>query len=422
VRKSGVKCFIKRESYATYKNPRGIYSRDDVFKCFCGPLFKAIEEEVFKLDNFIKKIPIEERAEYLSNRFGPTVVDPNREGECERIMTTDYTTYEASFEPAIMDAVEFELYTYMLSLFPGSQLFIKKLKKSLMGKNSLKFGVRFLCSVLAKRMSGEMNTSLGNGFSNLVVFFFNCEEQKCKFADCVVEGDDLLGRYVGVKFNESTYERLGFIIKIKYLCKINVASFCGQIFDNETKTVIADPLKVIMNFGWADQQYVSAGANKRMKLLRAKAMSLLALYPGCPILQSIGVCFERLTRGYKYDLRVLDHWFIINSNIRWNRVVHNKLRVVSPSSRYLMEEVFGFDINEQLELEHYFDNLGKVEPLFHPAMERHIHPIHRDYFSKFVRRLDEGVGIPYYFSSSGGELRFRAIIDIVNASKEKTQG
>jgi len=97
---SRVKAFIKRESYASYKNPRGIYSRSDSFKIFLGPYIKVVEEAVFKSNYFIKKIPVEDRAKYIVDRFGlqngATLDD---KGFLLRILSTDYTSFEASFLP-----------------------------------------------------------------------------------------------------------------------------------------------------------------------------------------------------------------------------------------------------------------------------------------------------------------------------------
>jgi len=63
------KSFIKDEFYPTFKHARGINSRTDEFKCAVGPWFKAIEEVVFKMDYFIKKIPVSKRAAFIYNKL-----------------------------------------------------------------------------------------------------------------------------------------------------------------------------------------------------------------------------------------------------------------------------------------------------------------------------------------------------------------
>jgi len=48
--------FIKDEHYPDWKHARGINARSDEAKLFFGPIFKAIETQVFKLKYFIKKV------------------------------------------------------------------------------------------------------------------------------------------------------------------------------------------------------------------------------------------------------------------------------------------------------------------------------------------------------------------------------
>lgn len=56
-----VKSFMKDETYPEYKHARAINSRSDEFKTLVGPIFKLIEKELFKLDWFIKKVPVKDR-------------------------------------------------------------------------------------------------------------------------------------------------------------------------------------------------------------------------------------------------------------------------------------------------------------------------------------------------------------------------
>jgi len=387
---SRVKAFIKRESYASYKNPRGIYSRSDSFKIFLGPYIKVVEEAVFKSNYFIKKIPVEDRAKYIVDRFGlqngATLDDKSF---LLRILSTDYTSFEASFLPELMDAVEMVLYEYMLQNVRDGPEIVRVMRKVLMGKNKINFAGKLLVQMIAHRMSGEMNTSLGNGFSNLMVYLFNCEELKCRQTDCVVEGDDLLGLYVGPKFDVRMYERFGFIIKMDYLSSTNKASFCGQIFDYDSLTVIADPLKILLNFGWADQQYVNASAQTRLKLLRAKAMSFLALYPGCPIIQSLALAHIRLTMNIVPDFRVLDPWLRQHISLKLENITEERARVVQPSARVLMQDVFHVSWDSQVQLEAYFDSLTEVQPLQHPAIYEMCSSVHFDYDRDYVRLRGE---------------------------------
>lgn len=57
-----VKSFVKDEFYPEFKHARAINSRSDEFKCFTGPIFRLIGDELFSRPEFIKKIPIDRKS------------------------------------------------------------------------------------------------------------------------------------------------------------------------------------------------------------------------------------------------------------------------------------------------------------------------------------------------------------------------
>lgn len=378
-----LKCFLKDESYPTFKNPRGIFARQDEFKCHVGRFFKAIEHILYHNDYFIKYIPVEDRPRYLKERFG---LFAGNTGEplsvLRRIVGTDYTAFEASFLVKMMQGIEFQLYEYMTGSLPEGLLFMKFLNKYLLGTNICEFRM-FTAEVLSGRMSGEMNTSIGNGFTNLMVYLFAMHKFGCKEFDCIVEGDDCLGVYLGPIIPEQFYNDLGFTIKIKYYEECNTASFCGQIFDFDTFTVIADPLKLILNFGWASSRYKDGNAKTMRGLLRSKALSYFHQYPGAPIIHSFANAMVRMTHGFRYKIdKSLTHWEQKRALNYCTREIET--RVVSYSSRLIMAEVFGFSIDEQINLESYFDSLDILAPLWHPIIDRHCSAEHELAYDLYV--------------------------------------
>jgi len=366
-----VKSFGKNESYVGFKHLRGIYSRDDRFKVFCGPFFKVIEKKLFTRPEFVKKIPVQERPAYLKRRFGGVDGDVENDNECRaRVFVTDYSSFEASFKALMYRNCEFKLYAYMTQLLPGGGLFMDTLDKILNGRNKCVWK-HFIAYLDSRRMSGEMNTSLGNGFTNFMSFLFQMEENNIKNFDCIFEGDDGLAIYFGPKLSEKSYSDLGFIIKMTYLRCANEASFCGQLFDYDSLTVITDPIKVLLNLAWVHINYLTTSERVMRELLRAKAMSLIAQYPGCPIIQSVGECYMRLTNGYR--------WRFSHNESNWYRGTRTtafgkglRPREVSYTSRIFMERIFGITVAEQLSLEKYFNDMLLICPIWHPALERHL--------------------------------------------------
>jgi hypothetical protein len=354
-----VRAFGKDEWYAAYKHTRGIYARSDIFKCLLGPIFKAIEHEVYQTSPFIKKVPVCDRPHVIMR-------DIVREG-CE-YYATDFTSFESSFSKQIYENCEFQMYDYMTSKLPTGGVFMDLLRKYIAGRNEISFR-GFTMALEACRMSGEMNTSLGNGFTNLMVFHYLAKEVcGCNKVRGKVEGDDGIFALDGNAPSSEDFASLGFDIKIEKHTQINTASFCGIVFDVKDRCNIRDPRPVLASFSWMRRQYARAGLKKLKMLLRCKALSLAHQYPGCPIIQSLADYGLRVTRSF--DIR---HYVNEARNLNWWEreqllaALHDekKIRSVEPSvnSRLLMQEMYGISLAAQSMVESYLKNLDVIEPL-----------------------------------------------------------
>ena len=303
---------------------------------------------VYSNKHFIKHVPVADRAALLHERLA----------EGEHRQASDYVGYEKFFT-LLTYSIEMELYRFMMQNLPQGKWKIEFLERLLKGLNKCKF--KFLTAMIpSSRMSGEMNTSLGNGFVNLMLFLFNNWRRGNRSVDCFVEGDDLIGVYSGVKLTPLDYLECGFVIKLIDCFNVNEASFCGLIYDKDDLVSIADPLKIILNIGWVSARYINSSEKCRKELLRAKAMSLQCQYPGTPIIQSLAQWLLRVTAGEKF--RIPGEW------TNWQRKTFKGRFDAAPigmGTRHLMEKVFGFTYFEQMELEKYFDSRTKIEPIDH---------------------------------------------------------
>lgn len=267
-----LKCFVKRETYDTYKHARGIYSRSDMFKCEVGPIFSLIGDELFKLPYFIKKVPVCERPEYIVNLF---------RGHQESADATDFTSFEAHFTKQRMDDCEMQFYEYMVSQLPNRNRFLNVIRSALMGKNQMYFK-DFIMEIESKRMSGEMCTSSGNGFSNLMFILYVFRKSGTVIP--VIEGDDGLIHCSGKKPDPSKFAKLGLDVKLERHSNYCEASFCGLIFDKEDKLNVTEPLSKIVKLGWLDNKYSGCKNGKINTFYRCKALSMAYSYPRCPML------------------------------------------------------------------------------------------------------------------------------------------
>jgi len=112
----------------------------------------------------------------------------------------------------------------------------------------------------------------------------------------VFEGDD--GIFIVKKEYSNLvndfYQMVGVVVKSETHEKLNTASFCGLVFDDEG-ILFRDPISTIAKFPILDAKYCRVNDNKMKALLRIKAMSLMSENPGCPILNVYALSVMRAT-------------------------------------------------------------------------------------------------------------------------------
>ncbi len=258
-----------------------------------------------------------------------------------------------------MEAAEIQLFRHATSAF--SERIAEEFARQDSGFHFCVFKF-FTVTLPATRMSGDPWTSLGNGFTNYLVFKFVCKHCNC---ECIgfVEGDDGIFRVTvlpGGWFPQAAdFERLGLNIKLEMHDELNEASFCGVIFDPVEKTAITDPWKVLCNFGWAEGRYAEANDKTLAVLTRAKALSLACQYSGCPIIDALAHKALDLTRGVDVrkvlkDNRIGTHeyeklTFALEKTKQTKPWMHRK--PVGHASRDIVARKFGIPIEYQLRAE-----------------------------------------------------------------------
>jgi hypothetical protein len=373
-----VKSFVKDEFYPEFKHCRWINSRTDEFKTMVGPIFQAISDEVFKMPYFIKKIPLDKRPKYILEFLGI------EEGD---FAETDYTAYEASFIKELMEAAEFPLYRYMVKNLSEGEDFMRHVQ-SLAGRNHI-VNKLVQCFIDARRMSGEMNTSLGNGWTNLMVYLYVSKLSGIdpESVRIVVEGDDGLSRIDG-NLDQSLFSKLGLTVKLVKHKSISEASFCGIVFSPIALANLTDPSDVVSTIGWLSMQYKDAKGTTLNAILRCKALSLLYQYRGCPVIQDC--CIWILQHTANADLRKRFGWKlnmwerdILEAAIRWWGTGANSHIKIHDDSRRIVESKYGFDIARQHEAEGWFKNAP-----FGPIPRELIvpHPDWMQYYDRYVKR------------------------------------
>jgi hypothetical protein len=315
-----------------------------------------MEAQDFKHHSFIKKIPNADRPSYITNKL-------KRLGS--KYTATDYTSFEALFTQELMTACEFVVYEHLVSKCGTAQEVLQIMRAAMLHFNVCEFK-NFTAYVLAKRMSGEMVTSLGNGITNLLVFFFLAARSGCTEVDGVVEGDDGLFVFKGKPLTASAFEELGLLIKLETWDELALASFCGIVFDTEELINVTDVRKAIANFGWTDSRYANARNTTLRMLLRAKSYSMIYQFPGCPILQELGHAGLRLTADL--SLRESVKKASQNDSVYERLHKYGDLSIPErvepgPKTRLLVETLYGVTVEQQLKAEEYLASMKKIAPL-----------------------------------------------------------
>lgn len=343
-----VKSFVKDETYEAYKYPRAINSRIDQAKCYFGPMVQAVSDRLFKLEWFIKTVPVSDRPKVIRDAMYSPTFD-------EDYIYTDYTAFEAHFVQEVMSVTQLELFKFMTSKLADTTWY-DMYAQTMTGENILTFK-NVICKIIATRMSGEMDTSLSNGFSNLMLFLYACHVRGATSVSGFVEGDDGLFRVSPAHCapTQEDFADLGFTIKIGHTKELSEASFCGQVYDMTDLIVVTDVREVLCRMGWTNKRYTRASNKTLMQLLRAKGYSLVYQYNGCPILSRLGRRILHLTQNVVIEQRIIDAMDLWEKS----KLLSSLPEELEPgmATRSLVNKLYNVSIVEQLKIEAWIDTM-----------------------------------------------------------------
>lgn len=361
-RNTVIEGFMKDESYDEFKYPRLINPRSDAFKVVVGPVFKHIEHSIYKHPSFLKGVPRDEWPDYVLTQLTPG----------KRTVSNDYTAYEAHAVAWIQE-LEFIIYEHVLGMYVPK--FWKWMKDTFLGNQHMIYKY-ITVTQETFRASGDQQTSAGNGIVNLGISKF--------FAwywlgtvGIVVDGDDSLSQYEGCREpTKADFAKVGMTAKPEYHRDLTTASFCGLIFDDQDKIIIADIVKVMLKFGWSTSNYRQAKPSTLKGLAKVKAYSFLYQYAGCPIVSKMclwvlrhtaHIDIRRLLRSPSLDMQQRE--FVQKGIERESKLVQLARRTPSIRTRLIVEELYGIDVATQRAMERWFDTSQTYEPM--PAKYMH---------------------------------------------------
>lgn len=297
--------FIKLECYQLIKYARWINARCLAFKAYLGAYIRSIEnvvydfvldDDVFSGKPFAKHIP---RSSGIHPPVAGGFTDENLTAGISNLddhvyyckIASDWTSMEKHWKKERMLAIEWPLYRQQWWYLSDEE--IRFIRRVLTGTNMIVGPDGEVYAVDATRMSGEMNTSLANGWCNFVVIYHIIKSKGGRFHG-FVEGDD--GIFASsVPVTDADYQSLGFDVKVETHESCSTASFCGVIAAPD-RTLLKDPQRVLNKFGWTGS-FIHAGEDTMYQLLRAQALSLKYEACDCPILGALSDYVIRETQG-----------------------------------------------------------------------------------------------------------------------------
>lgn len=329
--------FVKPDKYDSKvikeKAPRAIQFRHPRYNILLMRYIKAIEEHmtrvhlggVSKTRVFVKGLNPEERAELFLHKTSRFINPVFAEAD------------HAKFDSTIIDLWLQASHNKYLRMIP-SKFFAKLLKMKIRNVGVTKHGIRY--RTRGTRMSGDADTSCGNGMINGDAIYYVLYKSGITKYDIMIDGDDsiiILEKEDLAKFNAAWFATLGFITKLIIRQDIRKVEFCqSQLVLGSTPKFVRHPHRALTKIFACRHDY---NEQQRMAWLAGVGMCEESLNYDMPLLGPIG-----------HHLAGFSQKKIIETDLEWRMlgVQRRELGVVERQPYY---ETFGISPDLQIALE-----------------------------------------------------------------------
>ncbi len=306
------------------------------------------------------KLPPEDRSSII---LGLLTTDPN-------LLISDYSSFESHFKPAVMQAMEMPLYRFLLTNQTPefNHHFLQYWTTYVAATNEISLASQLRMKIDGVRMSGEMNTSLANGWCNLVLICFAMWDRGATWDEILalkgyVEGDDgIFNIPPHIAPTSEQMQLYGFRLKMATTNDITEASFCGMVFDPSNGVLITNPHDALLKLGWIGRTHLNVNSKTMYELMLAKAMSYAWQYNGCPVVSP--ACFNIVRQLLRAGHTVTDKVYHIITDayhVQQIKAAVSRFAAGLPekaptrTTRMIVSRLYAIQISEQLELEKVCD-------------------------------------------------------------------
>jgi len=353
--------FVKNESLRPSKkvnpDPRAIQFRDANFSAELAFYLKPIEHEIYRtvlhgkhygVGRVIGKgLNMKKRAALIKRKF-------DQFEECA-VVSIDAKRFDLHVNT---DLLQME-HAYYLK-FNNDPEFARLLRQQLINVVTTRSGFKY--TVFGGRMSGDMNTGLGNCVISLLMFKALVKKLGFKM-DLLVDGDDAL--LFVERQNLNTLSSAIYPHYFEFGMEMEIADVAYTMEDidwcqtkpvlmGETWMMVRDPVRtlshVLVSKKWQP--------HRQRDYMAAIALCEMSLNRGVPVLQAMS---EALWRNSSQNPTVLDSerkealFSRVLSFNSWEGLVHKGINPspISASTRLSFQAAFGIDVSEQMAWELY---------------------------------------------------------------------
>jgi len=289
------------------------------------------------------------------------------------IVTTDYTSYEASFTTTVKESAQFVLYE-KLSVLRGDQERLLDYNKWLVNATSTLIGRGFTATLSDVKFSGDYDTALSNTFDNMMTLLTIFQEElKIPWGDAqhliITEGDDNIAAKYGHVLEPEMFAKIGMRAKIEeHQSDLNAAAFCHKQFTAQG-VMITDPWSFLLKRQCMPTKYAGSKLDTKLAVLKATALSTLHCYPACPIvsewadwvLRSIAT-YEKKTKKLKINVSMLRQIAKYDKDPmqHYEKIKSAKIQDITEETRIEFAILFDMTIEQQKYYSNVFSGIADV--------------------------------------------------------------
>lgn len=367
---ASVKMFIKCEKikFSPDKpnpDPRAIQYRDPVYAVVLATFLKPIEEVVYRMKgNRLNRLPPHRViAKGLNQAQRALLLRTKWERFADPVcMSLDASRFDQHVSDKHLEA-EHALYKVMLPDGFFAQLLSWQVKNNVTTSKGVKY------KTFGKRMSGDMNTALGNCIimiGQLALFF---ENSTLKW-DCLDDGDDILliverSSVPAIRANiEHHFASLGMQLKVESVTSVfEEIEFCQSrpVCIDGTWKFIRNPAKVMSGALVGQKWLTMPSPRSRRKLANTIGLCEAILNKGVPVLQAFAqaIMQNANTTGQVRLDQAEQLIFRVRAEIgktSLERLPYTPPALISDDTRLSFSRAFGITVDEQLWCEAWLES------------------------------------------------------------------